>query len=273
MKTLVVASDFTGKSKAALDYAVQAAEDKGLKLVIFYRYEVPPHILNARVNADAVSAAIKSKALALEHYCDELRSARGVDAYPHFATGDFFEALDNCLRQESADIFIMGMPKRSIEVDLLGNTTTEALSRLKVPMLIVPNHVKYKGVKKLLFACDLLSGINQSIYSRVKEIAQEFGAAVEVLHVTKKAYELQYVLEKGHPLTDALKGLSYNYKNVTAQNILAAIKAEVAAYGADMLIMVPKKYGFWASLIHSSKTKQMAAESTIPLLAIPFFKA
>lgn len=272
MKNLVVASDFTGKSKAALDFAIQAAEDKGLKLIIFYRHEVPAHILNARIGSDAVSASIKSKELALAHYCDELRSARGIDAYPHFAMGDFFEALENCLSQEQADIFVIGMPKKSIEIDLLGNTTTEALGRLKIPMLVVPNNVKYNGLKKLLFACDILRGKYESIYQRVKEIAGEFNAEVEVFHVSKKAHDLQQNIGHTEQLTEELDGLSYYYKNVTAQDIIKAIKDEVKEYEADMLIMVPKRYGFWTSIIHSSKTKQMAAESSIPLLAIPVFK-
>jgi nucleotide-binding universal stress UspA family protein len=36
----------------------------------------------------------------------------------------------------------------------------------------------------------------------------------------------------------------------------------------DMLIMLPKKHSFFASLFHKSQSKEMAYHSHIPLLAL-----
>jgi len=51
--------------------------------------------------------------------------------------------------------------------------------------------------------------------------------------------------------------------------VIKAIKNELQVSGADLLIMVPYRYGFWNSLIQRSKTRMMASKSSVPLLSIP----
>lgn len=51
-------------------------------------------------------------------------------------------------------MLILGMPKKSFEQDMLGNTTTSAIYNLKFPILTIPAHATYKGIKHILYAAD-----------------------------------------------------------------------------------------------------------------------
>jgi len=51
--------------------------------------------------------------------------------------------------------------------------------------------------------------------------------------------------------------------------VLKVIEEEVIHMNADLLIMVPQKYGFLESIIHRSKTRVMASNNNVPLLSIP----
>ncbi|MFV0572463.1 MAG: universal stress protein, partial [Xanthomarina gelatinilytica] len=70
-------------------------------------------------------------------------------------------------------------------------------------------------------------------------------------------------------IKEGLSGIRYYFRNVASIQIIDAIHTEVKQMEADLLIMVPYKYGFWDSLVHRSKTRVMASESSVPLLSLP----
>ncbi|SPW34593.1 Uncharacterised protein [Elizabethkingia miricola] len=76
------------------------------------------------------------------------------------------------------------------------------------------------------------------------------------------------VTERKLNMDNGLAGVSHYYKNVLSDNVVAAIKDEIVDTQADLLVMVPHKYGFWESVIHRSKTSIMASGNNIPLLSI-----
>ena len=90
--------------------------------------------------------------------------------------------------------------------------------------------------------------------------------------ISNKINELEHEHKEakvtGH-FADGLQGTNYYYKNVASNVIIEAIQDEITQINADLLIMVPHKYGFWDSLVHISKTRKMASRSEIPLLSLP----
>ncbi|MNX96122.1 hypothetical protein D3C86_1284240 [compost metagenome] len=63
--------------------------------------------------------------------------------------------------------------------------------------------------------------------------------------------------------------MKYIYKTVRSNAVINEIEKEIKRYQADILVMVPKKYGFWDSLVHKSKTRIMASGLDVPLLSFP----
>jgi hypothetical protein len=51
--------------------------------------------------------------------------------------------------------------------------------------------------------------------------------------------------------------------------VIWEIEKEIIDSNSNLLVMIPKKYGFWESLIHRSKTREMASGLNIPMLSIP----
>ncbi len=72
-------------------------------------------------------------------------------------------------------------------------------------------------------------------------------------------------------LEEEFQQVKYLYKTVKSNAVINEIKKEINIYNADILVMVPQKYGFWDSLVHKSKTRIMAAGLDIPLLSFPNF--
>ncbi|MGS2761281.1 universal stress protein [Sinomicrobium sp. M5D2P9] len=269
MKTIVVATDFSDEAENALLYAAKMAAEYQYKLVLFTLYNISIHALNARLSDESIEILIAKKNRDLEAVKERIRATYGIDADIHLASGDFYVEVEYCIGQCQAEMLIMGMARKSVEQDLMGNTTTTAINELSIPILAIPIGARYKGIYHILFACDIMKGVHKSILEKVHAFASGFGAIVEVFHVSNKIEELQEKASKTEMVDHELKDITHYYKSVESKKILETIKQEMAATKTDMLIMVPYKYGFWKSLIHRSKTRMMASGSDVPLLSLP----
>jgi len=158
------------------------------------------------------------------------------------------------------------MPKKTFEQDLMGNTTTAAIYRFKFPILAVPESASFIGIREILYAFDLAKGVNALILRRVKEYAMLFNAKVKVIYVG----DAEKSIKEEQTLKRELEGIEYEYKNVQSDSVIKAIKEEAVAISADVLIMTPHKYSFWASILHQSRTKTMLSHGKIPLLSIGY---
>lgn len=274
MKTIIVATDFEEIANNATVYAMEAAREIGAKVVLFHLFRISVHAANVSRSPSFIQDSIDRDKAIVEKKANELKAIYEVDVDAEWAAGEFQSELKRVIEERQADLLVMGMARKSVEQDLLGNTTTGAISRLQIPILAVPETVKFQGIKQILYACDVERGVPDEVLSRVREIALSFGAEVEIFHVSDKldaigAKERDANSAAVEKFGDGLDGIVYTYKNVTSNAVLQEIQNEVKDSKADLLVMVPHEYGFWGSLVHRSKTRAMASGSSIPLLSIP----
>lgn len=267
MRKIIVSTDYSAESENATIYAAKAAAEHKYEVVLFTLYNVSAHVLNTRFSGQTIEDILHREKSKLEAKAHSISESYGVTVIPYFTSGSYYEEIEVCINAHHADLVVMGMPQKSMEQDLLGNTTTTTINRLMTPIVAIPLGASYSGIRKILFACDIMRGIHKQTFEKVRFIASKFGAEVEIFHVSDRVEELK----AGHKesLDEVMDGIEYYYKNVESTEIVNAIRDEVVEIKADLLIMVPYKYGFWSSLIHKSKTRMMASGINVPLLSIP----
>lgn len=270
MKKIIIATDYSAEAENAADFAAAVAAEQGQELILFNVSQISIHALNARLSARTIDEMLAKCHANLIDAAQTLSEKFNVKVTPHFATGNFYESLVACINQFEAVAVVMGMANRSVEQDLLGNTTTATIHKLQFPILAIPVTTRYHGFHKILFACDMEKGVEDKVLENVHEIATAFGATVEVLYVNEKIEELQQIEEAEHVAIDKnLAGINYYYKNILSHKVITAIQDEIKEANADLLIMAPYKYGFWDSIVHRSKTRMMASGNNVPLLSLP----
>jgi nucleotide-binding universal stress UspA family protein len=270
MKKIIVATDYSAEAENAARYAASAASEHGYELILFNVSDISIHALNAGLSAGAIDEALEIFKKNIKDAAHDLSATYKVPVTPYLSTGNFYSELITCINKYAADGLVMGMAGKSIEQDMLGNTTTAAIHRLQIPIMAVPLAAKFGGIKKVLFACDLKRGVNDKVLKHIRSIAEDFGATVEVFYVENAIAALQEVSEPVDThIGEALSGISYYYKNIQSNKIIRAIQDEMKATQPDLLIMAPYIYGFWDSVVHRSKTRMMAAGINIPLLSLP----
>ncbi|WP_313268569.1 universal stress protein [Sphingobacterium sp.] len=270
MKRIIVATDYAEEAEHALKFIMEVFAGKEYELVLFSLQNPSIHAMNARLSPDSMFKIFEHQSKVLRHKAEAITAESGVLTIPYLAAGLFYDQITKCIQETNADLLVMGMAKRSFDQDMLGNTTTAAISKLKIPILSIPLGAKFTDLEHILFACDIVRGVQKEILEKVKDFAAEFGAVLEVLNIRKTVEQLNE--EKGKETREAINDVmgivSYYYKNVTSNEVVKAIRDEVRESSTDLLVMIPYKYGFWSSLTHRSKTRMMASGLDVPLLTI-----
>lgn len=276
MKTIIVATDLSKDANNALEYAAALARIANAKLVLYNSFVIPPHAANTLLPASGIEKMIASNKASLEYIALKTACTYDIEVTTVSKLAEIQEELDKLVAEYNADLVVMGMRGDSIDQKLFGNTTTSIIAHASYPVLVVPQDAKFKGMSRILFACDEKCATANTTLTRLREIASDMKADVQVLHVDKLVKKANEVLHShisdNAELEEQFQGVSHTYRDIDGVGIIEGIEKGVNEYNADLLVMVPQKHGLWDSLVHRSKTRIMASRSKVPLLSIPFGK-
>lgn len=272
MKTILAATDYTELAENAVHYAASVARLNNYKLILLNDFTVSIHAQNAQLPAENIDGLIEENRILLESKAVLLAQQYGIEVIAKATYSFIVNAIKDVVAEYQPEVIVMGMEEKSLEQELLGNTTTSIIKKLKYPVLAVPANSKFYVPKKVIFACDLHSGVSEQLLAQIKNLALITHAEVEVLLVNETIADLKKVGVDATTLNridDSFDGIDYFYKNVKSDSIIEGIANEVKNAEADLLIMVPAQRGFWSSIVHRSKTRIMASGLNIPLYSIP----
>nr|WP_315031670.1 universal stress protein [uncultured Chryseobacterium sp.] len=270
MKTIIVCTDFSHEAENATHYAASMAKEFQYKIVLFNLQRISIHALNAQASADFFYEQTLKNQKRLENKAYDLSTLYSIDTSHYLASGNFIEELTHCIQNTNGDFIVMGMADKTLEQKVLGNTVTTAIHKIKKPLLIIPAHIEYTGIRKILFAYDNHKNMTWSAMNDIYFFINEFSSDIEVFNVGESLEDFTEVindidLNSGYDLDD----IKYSFKMIQSAEIIKAIEEEVKLTNSDLLTMVPHKYNLLGSLFHRSKTAVMAYKNKIPLLSIP----
>ena len=154
---------------------------------------------------------------------------------------------------------------------MFGSVSTHVSQKANCPVLLVPNEIEYKKVKNMVYACDFDHKSFKHV-GLVSDIAKTFAANVHLLFVKTEEnertnYEVDIEDMRTVFHTQAPK-LTYTSKIITEDDVVEGINQYAQANNIEMVVAVTKHRRFWDRILHSSKTKEMAIYSELPVLII-----
>ena len=265
--SIIVATNFSKLSDNAVLYAAALTKQFQTELVLFHAFRLPVHAANSRLSAMSLDILFQKNKEKLKKLAANLSEEFQIKVSYKSSYSDLGEEVDHLMKEYKARFLVIGMSPKSMEQNLLGNPTTSVISMKEFPVLAIPLEAKYKEIKQILFACDILQDIPLKTLAKLRQVALKLKAAVTVFYVDQKVEELK--IETPSILTKELEDVTHFYKNVKSNSVIESIESEIKKSNSDLLVMMPKKYGFWESIVHKSKTRVMASGQNIPLLSIP----
>jgi nucleotide-binding universal stress UspA family protein len=270
MATIIATTDFSETAENAVQYAAAAAKHFNAALVLFNSFSLPVHVSNTLFPVSTIQQLIVDNDFRLLELARDLSKRYDIDVVHESRLSFVEDEIVSLVEKYEASLLVIGMAAKSLEQDLWGNTTTAAIKKMKFPVLAIPMGARFEGTSHILFACDVPHELPDKISSGIKQLTTSLGAEIEFFYVDQKVKELK---NRSVPVEskyeEDVDGITYHYKHIRSKLVLEEIEKEIINFNANMLIMIPKKHGFWDSLVHRSKTRIMASGLKIPLLSIP----
>ena len=256
VKTMMVLLDFSESSLNAADYAAKLTHQlQTTKMILYHSYEPLVRSSNAVEMAD------------LKDKLSNLAAGR-TDIETRSDERSLINAVNTLVEQEDIGLVITGTTgKNRLEKVLIGSNTIRLVEESIAPVLIVPPGANFETIKKVVFACDLRQVSNTTPALAIKTFVNTIGAKLLVLNVDhdEERFNPESIgeLVHLHALWDKEEP-EYHY--IKHEDIATGIMEFAEQQRADLVITVPKVYGFFESMFHRSLTKKLAYHSQLPLL-------
>jgi nucleotide-binding universal stress UspA family protein len=270
MKTILVPIDFSDVSENAAHYAADLAKYSDARLVLLNTYSLPMPLFEtpiAEMQFDEIDKINKEQ---LESLRAKLKASHGNIAI-ECASAIGFTVEETLLYAEDkkADLIVAGISGADKSSTIIGSSTSTIIKESLRPVLTIPEGVRFKKPERIALACDYNSIVPADVVDKFIGIVKLFNAKVLVFDVLKKAELVTY--EKAlaeENLEEALYDIEHTLHFPSGDNLIEEINAFVDKHVVDMLVMIPHKYNFFTGLFHHSNSKQMALNTSVPLLTI-----
>lgn len=263
LQHILVPTDFSDNAMKATELAISIAQKQNASVTLVHGYVRPQGGTSVMVKINDLIA--KEARENLDQVLSDLKEKypnQEIDGYTHYGYID--EVIQILTEDRPFDIIIMGTTgSDKIQNKVFGSNTSKMINKSAVPVLSVPVDTQSDDLKKMALAIELPLKNSDAIV-RFQNIAKGLGVETDFVSVTlKNAYEdllehAKEVQQKHNIKVNVIKG----------EDFYEAMLIYITENNIDGICVLRKEYGFFESLFHKSKTKELAIYSNKPILAI-----
>jgi nucleotide-binding universal stress UspA family protein len=185
-KNILFATDFSQASMDALPYAAGIARKLGSSVYLCHFVEPDALPISAPEVAPTLCEGMRNQAMAQLAALEHSSHLNEIDAKTVVGAGAIGDALPNVVVDNKIDLIVMGTHGRTGIRRLLLGSAVEAVCRVATcPVLTVGPGLAPRTattLSRILFATDL-SDDSERILPYLRQMAEEYGSEITVLHV------------------------------------------------------------------------------------------
>jgi len=274
MKAIVVPTDFSPVALNAMNYATDMAVALQASLTLFHVYQIPVSYTDTQaplpvVNISDIEDMCRQQLEDLKQQVEKLTSG-AIQVNTELRMGLVESELEDFCENIRPFAVVMGTKGASlVERLFLGSTTLSVLRKLTTPVVVVPPGSSFKGIQKIVFACDLKAVAETIPAATIKSWVNTFNAELLVLNVDYDNRNFKPdTPEQSILLHQLLSEAKPKYYFIENENVESGISEFAEKNNADLIVTVPKKQRLLDRLFQKSHTNTLAVHSHIPILSI-----
>ena len=180
-------------------------------------------------------------------------------------------AILRVARSRQADWLVVGMKGSGKDFRrVFGSTATGLARRTPLPMLIVPEGVRFSPPKAIALASNVYTESGFSIPAAVRELIEKFHSKSFIIRMfNKQAGEVIEILHQGIGGSRTIGAFSPICEMPADESLTDALNEYIAASGIDLLVMKPHPRMGPERWFLRSETRQMIFKTQVPLLVLP----
>jgi nucleotide-binding universal stress UspA family protein len=269
---ILVLTDFSEPALNAAKYAAGLTHQlKSSVLMIYHSHDCMPMVTTtiAPVSAAMIHSMDESNQQLLS-LKEQLSALVDKDTRIEILSDSrpLIPAVNLITEQQHIGLIVMGMAGKSeIEKVLVGSNTIAVTKETHTSVLVVPQKAQYKKVSDVVFACDLKNVRRTVPVYPINTFIKQLQARLSILYVNKIEEEPNPgARQELRDLHDIWNEKDVRYYYTDHENVEEGILDFADENTMDLLITVPKEYGFLERIFHRSLTRNLAYRTHIPLL-------
>jgi nucleotide-binding universal stress UspA family protein len=148
-KKILVPTDFSECSKAAMDHAMSLAQTFQAQIILLHVMEPPVYGLDFSLMHPGALPIVRQKLMEMMEQSVDVMKDQGIVAEGHFIMGVPFLEIIRAAEKHNADLIVMGTHGRTgLSHILLGSTAERVIQRTPCPVLTVKGTVRHSAVDK-----------------------------------------------------------------------------------------------------------------------------
>lgn len=279
MKNILIPTDFSENSWNAVKYALEFFKDTScdfylLHVTLIYNYasgESPVMPLPAvEVIDKTILKQAKTNLKNLIHKIELLPH----NPKHHFHTLNnydyFIDAVKAHVTEKKIDLIVMGTKGASgLKKVMIGSNTGDLITRVKCPVLIVPENALFKELEEIAFPTDYHLFYPTKILNNILEFVKMHNSALRIVHIAKKDEEVtDFQLENKEFLKNFFAEEKHSFHRITNKKIEDGVQCFVESRDIDMIIMIAKSLNLFQRILFRPTVEEISYHTDIPFLVL-----
>ena len=271
MKTIIAPTDFSSVSLNAVNYAAEMAVALNAELLLINVVQIPVTVSEGSLTEYEFSEMTEDAEQKLVHLSNQLSllTRDKINIHTKIMIGGVAQKLKEICKHREPIAVVMGTKGTgAAEHFFAGSNTLYAVANLESMVLVVPQNVSFKGIKKIALASDLKEVPEDESLKLLKEWLLNFNATIDIINVCEQNNIKTDTVSGSISLLNYLSEFHPQFHFIDRENVEEGVYEFVEENKPDLLIIMPKRRGFFEALFHKSQSKQFILHPRIPILAI-----
>lgn len=272
MKLIIAPTDFSAISDNAIRYATDMAVAMGTNLMLVNVYQLPisfSEVPLVTISIDEIRKISEDKLAEIKHDIESITENK-IKIYTESRLGDVSEEITKLTDTLAPFAIVMGTRGTTgTGRFFMGSNSISVISKVGVPVFIIPPGVRFKPFKKVGLATDLKEVVDHTPVAKIRELVQFFNAELHVLNVDyHRKHFTPSTPEETLNMDSLLAGMNPLYDFIEDKDIDQGLNDFAEKNDLDLVITLPKKHSMLERFFEKSTTRELIHETHIPIMCI-----
>lgn len=277
MKNILVPTDFSENAFNALKYCLELFQEQKCTIYLLHVNPIPTYSGPSTSLESSMATLQESLLKDSQDRLNDLLARIGSLSmkYRHtFVTltaYDFFvDTIKREVRNRNIDLIVMGTKGASgLKKITVGSNTGDVITKVKCPLLAVPEGAVYNSPKEIAFPTDFQIRYDLKVLDDLLEMAAISKSVIRILHISKKGEELdQEQLINKQFLQDYFKDIEHSFHSLTGTKLETAVQCFTESREIDMIAMVAKNLNFFQRILFRPAVEEISYHIKVPFLVL-----
>ena len=278
MKHILVPTDFSDNAWNAIKYGIELFRKTKCTFYLVHINTIPTYSgagTSVRTaGEDFRQNILKESKLELQNLLDRIAKETTHSIKHTFVPIVLYDFFVDAIKRESEnkkiDLIIMGTKGASgLKKATIGSNTGDVITKVKCPLLAVPEDAKYTDLTEIAFPTDYQLSFEMKVLDTLIEMATMNKAELRILHISKKGEKLSEEQQSNKDfLHDYLVDVDHSFHSLTGTNLETAVQCFTESRDIDMIAMVAKNLNFFQRILFRPAVEEISYHTKVPFLVL-----